>query len=75
MLLPDNIQPELTIYYNGAIVIKELVRKPNQNILDLYENIKNNHNMSFSIFILSLYWLYVIDYAEIDEEGIVRKCL
>ncbi len=75
MLLPDNIQPELTIYYNGAIVIKELVRKPNQNILDLYENIKNNHNMSFSIFILSLDWLYVIDYAEIDEEGIVRKCL
>lgn len=75
MLLPDNIQPELTLYYNGAIVIKELVRKPNQKILDLYENIKNNHNMSFSIFILSLDWLYVIDYAEIDEEGIVRKCL
>jgi hypothetical protein len=75
MLLPDNIQPELTLYYNGAIVIKELARKPNQKILDLYENIKNNHNMSFSIFILSLDWLYVIDYAEIDEEGIVRKCL
>jgi len=75
MLLPDNIQPELTLYYNGAIVIKELIREPNQNILDLYENIKNNHNMSFSIFILSLDWLYVIDYAEIDEEGIVRKCL
>lgn len=75
MLLPDNIQPELTLYYNGAIVIKELAKKPNQKILDLYENIKNNHNMSFSIFILSLDWLYVIDYAEIDEEGIVRKCL
>ena len=75
MLLPDNIQPELTLYYNGAIVIKELVRKPNQKILELYENIKINHNMSFSIFILSLDWLYVIDYAEIDEEGIVRKCL
>ena len=75
MLLPDNIQPELTLYYNGAIVIKELARKPNQKILDLYENIKNNHNMSLSIVILSLDWLYVIDYAEIDEEGIVRKCL
>ena len=32
MLLPDNIQPELTLYYNGAIVIKELARKPNQKI-------------------------------------------
>ena len=24
MLLPDNIHPELSIYYNGYIVLKEL---------------------------------------------------
>ena len=24
MLLPDNMQPELCIYYNGAMILKEL---------------------------------------------------
>jgi len=29
MLLPDNIHPELSIYYNGYIVLKELKKKNN----------------------------------------------
>ena len=27
MLLPDNMQPELSIYYNGSLVLGELKRK------------------------------------------------
>ena len=27
MLLPDNIHPELSIYYNGAVILAELGKK------------------------------------------------
>ena len=36
MLLPDNINPENSIYYNGALVLNELQHIGRMNILDLY---------------------------------------
>ncbi|WP_347298721.1 ABC-three component system middle component 6 [Dolosigranulum savutiense] len=27
------------------------------------------------MFVLSIDWLYIIDYAEIDGEGVIKKCL
>ena len=75
MLLPYNVHPELSIYYNGSIIINELNKNPNQKILELYTNIKELYDMSFSMFVLSIDWLYIIDYAEIDGEGVIKKCL
>lgn len=74
MLLPDNIQPELSIYYNGALVLNELQENGKQSIINLYQKIKNTNNMSFSTFILCLDWLYLIDVAQIDEGGDVELC-
>lgn len=53
MLLPDNIQPELSIYYNGSLVLNELKKKNNQTLMSLYQSLKNT-GMSFGIFILML---------------------
>lgn len=75
MLLPDNVHPELSIYFNGAIVLSELNKNHQQNILELYSNIKKKHDMSFSVFILSLDWLYLINIAKINEKGVISKCL
>lgn len=72
MLLPDNLHPELSIYYNGAIVLKELQMRPVQAIIDLYECVKGS--MSFQIFMLCLDWLYLIDVAKINERGEVELC-
>ena len=36
MLLPDNIHPELSIYYNGYIVLKELKKEDKQKLVNLY---------------------------------------
>lgn len=74
MLLPDNVHPELCIYYNGAMVLSELNKKSKQKILDLYVNVKEHNNMSFSVFILSLDWLYLIGVAKFCEEGFITKC-
>lgn len=74
MLLPDNIHPENSIYYNGAIVLEVLQKQPNQNLLTLFERIKSKRNMSFSVFILSLDWLYLINLAVLNANGEVELC-
>lgn len=75
MLLPDNIHPENTIYYNGAFVLQSLQNKNEQSLIELYQNVKQMRDMSFSVLILCLDWLYLIDLAEIDKNGEVKLCL
>lgn len=74
MLLPDNIQPELCIYYNSSIVISELRKKNNQTIIELYNSLKKM-GMSFSLFMLCLDWLYLIETAEVNKEGYISLCI
>lgn len=74
MLLPDNIQPELSIYYNGALVLKELQDNSVKLIIDLYQSVKEKHDMSFPTFTLSLDWLYLINVAKSNEKGEIELC-
>ncbi|MDR2089780.1 MAG: hypothetical protein LBP73_10555 [Clostridiales Family XIII bacterium] len=74
MLLPGNIHPELSIYYNAAFVLEALKNVDNQPIIDLYHGVKNKKGMSFPSFVLCLDWLYLIDVAKINEEGRVKLC-
>lgn len=75
MLLPDNIQPELSLYYNGALVLNELQIKNKQPIISLYQKVKASNEMSFPTFVLCLDWLYLIDAATINEKGDIELCL
>ena len=74
MLLPDNIHPELCIYYNGSIVLQELKLQTKQPVFDLYQKVKSINDMSFPTFMLSLDWLYLIDVAILNEKGWVELC-
>lgn len=74
MLLPDNIHPENSIYYNGAFVLQVLQEKRNLNLLDLFQNVKNKKSMTFQIFILCLDWLYLLDIAKLNKKGEVELC-
>lgn len=74
MLIPDNIHPDNTIYYNGALVLQSLQNKDDQDLFELYQNVKLTRNISFSVLILCLDWLYLIDVAEINSKGKVKLC-
>lgn len=74
MLLPDNIRPELTIYYNGAIILKELEIKNRYDIIDLYQKVKETNDMSFFTFMLSIDWLYLLQVAIINQNGEIEIC-
>ncbi len=74
MLLPDNIHPENSIYYNGVFVLQELQKEENQHLLDLYQNVRQQQNMSFPIFVLCLDWLFLLGVAELNNNDKVKLC-
>lgn len=74
MLLPDNIHPKNSIFFNGAIVL-DLIQEHNAiNIVHLYSLAKQKVNISYSIFVLCLDWLFLIDQANLNEEGDIILC-
>ncbi len=75
MLIPDNIHPENTIYYNGAFVLQSLQNNGNRDFIDLYQDVKKRCNISFSLFVLCLDWLFLINVAELNDKGVVKLCL
>lgn len=70
MLLPDNIHPENSIYYNGAVVLQVLQENNKLGMLELYYLTKKIRTMTFPLFILCLDWLYLIDAAVLKNERV-----
>ncbi|MCW3789378.1 ABC-three component system middle component 6 [Plebeiibacterium sediminum] len=73
MLLPDNIHPENSIYYNGALVLQILQKKNGLDIVNLYQEVKQLKMLTFSVFILCLDWLYIANIAEV-KDGRIELC-
>lgn len=73
MLLPDNIHPENSIYYNGALVLQVLQNRSGIDLINLYQDVKQIKEMAFPVFILCLDWLYIANIAEV-KEGRVNLC-
>ena len=75
MLLPDNIHPEQTVYYNASHILGILLQKKQMNLLDLYVDTISSVKMSFPVFVLSLDWLFLIDIIKYDENGGIVLCI
>lgn len=75
MLIPDNIHPDNTIYYNGALVLQILQQNKRMNISDLFIQIQQIREVSFSILLLCLDWLYLINAAVVTDKGEVKICI
>lgn len=54
MLLPDNIHPENSVYYNGAVVLELIQQYKCIELTELYILVKQKKNMSYPILILCL---------------------
>ncbi|MGH8054021.1 MAG: ABC-three component system middle component 6 [Stenotrophomonas sp.] len=74
MLLPDNIHPESTAVYNGALIVKALRKIGGASLMDLYVEARNESKMTMPLFVLSLDWLYLVDCVKLDELGNVSLC-
>ncbi|MBU4099746.1 hypothetical protein KJ980_08965 [Patescibacteria group bacterium] len=74
MLIPDNIHPQQSIYYNGAFVLQRLQKQRQQKMLDLYQNVRQNKEMTFPVFVLCLDWLYLLDLVILNTSGEIELC-
>ncbi len=74
MLVPDNIHPEQTIYFNGAFVLKTIQKCRMLNIFDLYIQTTTEREMSMPVFILCLDWLFLLNLVTLSEDGKVELC-
>lgn len=74
MLVPDNIHPEQTIYFNGAFVLKMIQEHRVLDMLDLYIHTNAEREMSMPVFVLCLDWLFLLNLVILDENGKVVLC-
>lgn len=74
MLLPDNIHPENTLLYNGALVLKALKSMEEATPLQLFVEARQGNSMSMPLFVLSLDWLYLANCVQCNEQGKLSLC-
>ena len=74
MLIPDNIHPNQTIYFNGAFVLKTIQEHGVMEFLDLYIKTTTKQEMSMPVFLLCLDWLFLLDLITINAYGKVKLC-
>ena len=75
MLLPDNIRPELSIYYIGSLILSTLKDNHSLPLINLFQKLKEKSTVSFQSFVLGLDWLYLINATEVNEQGDVVLCI
>ena len=75
MLLPDNIKPELSIYYIGSQILSVLQDNRSLPLINLFQKLRERSSVSFQSFVLGLDWLYLINAAEVNEQGDVVLCI
>ena len=75
MLLPDNIRPELSIYYIGSQILAILKDNRSLSLINLFQKVRERSSVSFQSFVLGLDWLYLIEAAEVNKQGDVVLCI
>lgn len=70
MLLPENMAPEDSIYFNGAIVLEIVQKEGRISMADLFCELNKRKTIAFPVFLLCLDWLFLIDCVYIRNEEI-----
>lgn len=74
MLLPDNIHPQQSILYKGAVVLGALQEHGTLDFLELFKRVQSREEISMPVFVLCLDWLYLVDVVTLSEHGVVALC-
>ena len=74
MLLPENIHPTNSLYFNGAYVLKALRRAGEANLMTLYIESRKLREMQMPIFVLTLDWLFLAGLVSCNAHGNIEPC-
>lgn len=75
IIIDRDSNPKDTVYYISACIL-EVISSKKYNVEDLYETLKDRYNdsLDYTIYLLSLDFLFLIDKISISEEGLLQ-CL
>ncbi|MBL3531667.1 hypothetical protein JMJ99_09840 [Companilactobacillus zhachilii] len=73
MILPIDTQPESSLYFFGAKVLEVLNEQPENKgyFFDVFNLVKKRVKISLKLYQLTLDWLFLINIAKVNEEGVV----
>lgn len=73
MIIDKDSSPKDTIYYTSACIL-EIIAYKEYNVDDLYETLKGRYNdsLEYTIYLLSLDFLFLINKITISKEGLLQ---
>lgn len=74
MLLPENVHPTNSLYFNGAFVFQALKLVGETELVDLYLESQKLRQMPMPIFVLALDWLFLADLVNFNANGNIAPC-
>jgi len=74
MLLPENIHPANSLYFNGAYVLEALRKVGETNLMNLYIESRKLRDMQMPIFVLALDWLFLAGLVSFNDSGNIEPC-
>lgn len=73
MIIDRDSKPKDTVYYISACIL-ETISSKKHNVEVLYETLKERYNdsLEYTIYLLSLDFLFLIEKISISEEGLLQ---
>lgn len=74
MLLPENIHPANSLYFNGAYVLETLRKIGETSSMNLFIESRKSREMQMPLFVLTLDWLFLAGLVTYNSDGNIRSC-
>ncbi len=74
MLLPDNVHPKNSLFFNGAVILRVLRTIGEADLADLFAECRKDSNISMPLFVLSLDWLFLANRVTRNNQGNFVLC-
>ena len=74
MLLPENVHPTNSLYFNGAYVLEALRKSKQAKLMELFIESRKLRDMQMPMFVLTLDWLFLAGLVSCDPSGNIELC-
>lgn len=76
MLLPKDINPSNSTYFNGALILDVLLKEKSNLIdfFDLFFAVKLKNNISMKSYVYALDWLFLLGSIKFNDKNKIVKC-
>jgi len=75
LVLPTDVYPQESLYYLGGLTMESLKKNGSRmGLVDLFLELNKKTVVGISLFALILDWLFLIEAATVEDDGVVELC-